>query len=53
MAKIEYYEGSLNLGADGLRRIEQDDSELTKYKFELYAIQAILHENNDHFILNL
>ena len=53
MAKIVYYEGSLNLGADGLSRIEQDDSELTKCKFELYAIQAILCKNDDHFPLNL
>ena len=53
MAKIEYYEGNLKIGADGLSRIEQVDSELTKCKFELYAMQAIEHKNNDHFPLDL
>ena len=41
-AKIEYYEGPINLGAGGLSRIEQDDDHLTKCKFELHTIQAIL-----------
>ena len=52
-AKIEYYECFLNLGADGLSRIEQDDDQITTCKFELNAIQAILQKNNDHFPLHL
>ena len=32
-AKIEYYEGVLSLGADGLSKIEQDGHQLTKWKF--------------------
>ena len=39
--------------ATGLSRIEQDDSELTKCIFELYAIQAIERNNDDRFPLDL
>ena len=51
MVNIEYYEGSLNLGADGLSRIEQDDGQL-KCEFELYAIQTISQENSNYFPLD-
>ena len=52
-AKIEFNEGSPKLGADGLIRIEQADDQLTKCNFELYEIQAILLENDYHFLLDL
>ena len=33
--------------------LKKNDSQLTKCKFELYAIQAIRKKNNDHFPLHL
>ena len=51
--QIEYYENSQSLGADDLSRIEQDDNQITKCKFELCAIQALLQKNNDYCSLHL
>ena len=40
-AKIEYYEGSLNPGADGVSRIEQDDDQLKKWKFGFMQFKEV------------
>ena len=40
-AKIEYYEGKKNVGADGLSRLQRSNEALTTSHTEIYALKPV------------
>ncbi len=53
-AKLEYYEGSLNEGADGLSRLPITESSKTQAQEELYLLETMTNRTfNEMFPLNL